>query len=269
MRQILFLLILFTLTACQQETSTETTEPGTDARDATAEVAESAEVVVEPAFSLADSLAGRSEADRARDAGRKPAAVIEFLGIEPGMTVLDLFAASGWYTEVLSHAVGADGTVYAQNPGFMLTMRDGANDKAMAARLAASTLGNIQRVDREATDLGLAAESLDAALMALNFHDVYNSAGAEAAGGLLNAVYDALKPGGVLGLIDHVGIAENDNAALHRIEKSKVLEVVQLTSFSVESESTLLSNLADDHSSGVFGPDIRGQTDRFLLRLKK
>ena len=71
-----------------------------------------------------------------RDAGRKPVEVLRCLGVESGMTVLDVFAASGWYTEVLAHAVGANGTVYAQNTEFLLSMRDGVNDKGMTARLA-------------------------------------------------------------------------------------------------------------------------------------
>ncbi len=78
----------------------------------------------------------RPAADRIRDAGRKPAGVIAFLGIEPGMTVVDLIAAGGYYTEVLSLAVGTEGKVYAQNTKFALEYREGANDKAMAARLA-------------------------------------------------------------------------------------------------------------------------------------
>jgi predicted methyltransferase len=218
---------------------------------------------------LADSLATRSDEDRARDAGRKPGEVVAFLGIEPGMTVLDTLAASGWYTEVLAHAVGSDGTVYAQNTEFLLSVRDGVYDKAMSARLDGDRLPNVQRLDREINDLGLAAESVDAAMFALNFHDVYNSGGAEAASGFLQALYQVLKPGGVVGVIDHAGTADNDNAQLHRIEKAKVLAVIEASPFTVEAESDILNNAADDMSAGVFAPAVRGQTNRFLLRLKK
>ena len=76
----------------------------------------------------------RSAEDRARDAGRKPAQVLEFLGVEAGMDVIDIMAAGGWYTEVLSHAVGEDGSVAAHNTPAMLQFRDGANDQAMAER---------------------------------------------------------------------------------------------------------------------------------------
>ncbi|MEE8078261.1 MAG: methyltransferase domain-containing protein [Pseudomonadales bacterium] len=268
MRLIVSLIIIsVSLAACQPETTSESTAADSTPDPVNAMPTDSAENA-QP-VTLQASLAERSEADRARDGGRKPAAVIEFLGITPGMTVVDMFAAAGWYSEVLSHAVGAEGKVYAQNTEFLLTMRDGANDKAMAARLTAGRLGNVERLDRPLTDLGLADGSVDAVMFALNFHDLYNTGGAEAAKLLLMEGYKMLKPGGVFGLIDHVGTADNDNAELHRIETSKVLEVIALTPFSVEAESALLSNPADDHSASVFAPEIRGQTDRLLLRLRK
>jgi len=211
----------------------------------------------------------RSDADRALDAGRKPAQVLAFLGIEPGMTVLDVFAASGWYTEVLSHAVGAQGSVYAQNNEFLLTMRDGANDKALAARLADDRLPNVRRLDREINDLGLEAGSIDAAMFALNFHDVYNTAGHAAAVGFLQNLHEVLKPGGVLGVIDHSGTADHNNAELHRIEKAKVLAVIEASPFTLDTQSDVLGNPDDDMSQGVFAEGVRGHTDRFVLRLKK
>jgi predicted methyltransferase len=207
----------------------------------------------------------RAEADKARDAGRKPADVLMILGIGSGMTVMDLIAAGGYYTEVLSIAVGADGTVYAQNPAAVLKFRDGANDKAMTARLAGDRLANVVRLDREIRDLGLEPESLDAVITALNFHDVYNN-DPEVAAGMLQVIRGLLKPGGVLGIIDHVGIAGASNAELHRIEKDKVVEAAIAAGFAVSADSTVLANPDDDHSQMVFAADIRGKTDRFLLR---
>lgn len=210
----------------------------------------------------------RSAADKERDAGRKPADVVTFLGIQPGMTVMDVIAAGGWYTEVLSVAVGEDGTVYAQNPAVVLQFRDGANDKALTERLAGDRLPNVKRWDREFSDMGLAPGSLDAAITALNFHDVYNN-GAEAALGMLQVLKGLLKPGGVLGIIDHAGDAGADNASLHRIEKSKVIEAAEQAGFEVAGDSDLLANPGDDHTGNVFAPDLRGKTDRFLLKLRK
>lgn len=211
----------------------------------------------------------RSEQDRARDAGRKPAEVIEFLGIEPGMRVMDVLAAGGYYTEVLSLAVGSDGEVIAQNTPGMLQFRDGANEKAISARLAENRLPNVSRLNAELGDIGEGTGNIDVAITALNFHDIYNRNGAEAAVAALKAVYDVLAPGGVFGIIDHVGVEGADNVALHRIEKAIAVETAIAAGFVVEEESDLLSNAADDHTQGVFSEGIRGNTDRFALKLRK
>ena len=211
----------------------------------------------------------RADADKQRDAGRKPAAIVAFLGIEPGMTVVDLLAASGYYTEVLAAAVGEKGKVYAQNSPFALKLRDGANDKAMTARLAGGRLPNVERLDRDLAEAGLTPDSVDAAITALNFHDIYNGRGEAAASGFLASVYALLKPGGVLGIVDHRGDAGADNESLHRIPEAQVRAVIDASPFLLEASGDVLKNAADDHTKNVFDPSIRGRTDRFVLRLRK
>ena len=210
---------------------------------------------------------GRMQPEKDRDVGRKPADVIAFSGIEPGMTVLDVMASAGYYTEVLSVAVGESGTVYAQNPIRMLQFRDGATDKALTARLADERLANVVRLDGPMEDIE--AGSVDAAFTALNFHDTYYMAGNDAAIGLLKELLGKLKPNGVLILIDHVGDPAKDNAKLHRIPKQVVLDLVTDAGFVVEADSDVLGHPEDDKSQIVFGKDIRGKTDRFLLKLRK
>ena len=219
---------------------------------------------------LAADLASpdRPQEDRDRDAGRKPAEVLAFLGIEPGMTVMDLIAAGGYYTEVLSRAVGPTGKVFAQNPPVVLEFRDGANDKAMTKRLADGRLSNVERVDQDLVDVELPAGSLDAAITALNFHDVLQNGGEAAAAGMLAKVKELLKPGGVLGVVDHVGVAGNDNAELHRLDMEAGVPILEAAGFDIAS-SDLLRNPEDDHSLLVFDPTIRGQTDRVLYKLTK
>ena len=220
---------------------------------------------------LQEALQGESRAaeDKARDAGRKPVEVLAFLGVEKGMTVLDVIAGGGYYTEVLSHAVGPAGKVYAQNPKRVLEFRDGANDKALTKRLAENRLPNVIRLDREIADMGLEANSIDFALTALNFHDVYNAAGKEAAKDFAGVILELLKPGSVFGVVDHEGRASQDNKQLHRIQGSLVIEVLQEAGFEVEATSDLLRNPEDSMDDFVFAPDIRGKTDRFLIRARK
>lgn len=210
----------------------------------------------------------RSSADQARDAGRQPAAVMGFLGVSRGMTVMDLIASGGYYSEVLAAAVGPTGRVYAQNPARVLRFRDGANDKAMKARLAGNRLPNVVRWDREFDNIGLPPGSLDLALTALNFHDVYHGTPDQGAG-FLSAVYTLLKPGGVLGIIDHVGNPGADNAALHRIVPADIERAARAAGFVVSARSELLANTSDDHTANVFAPEIRGQSDRVLYRLTR
>ena len=212
--------------------------------------------------------ADRPEADKARDAGRRPADVLTFLGFGSGMTLMDVIASGGYYTEVLSVAVGADGVVYAQNPSLFLEFRDGFYHKALTERLAGDRLPNVVRWDRDLPDIGIEPESLDGAITALNFHDLYNN-DPNMAAAALEVLMGLLKPGGVLGIIDHVGDADADNAALHRIEKAKVVEAVEAAGFQIAGDSDLLANPDDDHSEMVFAETIRGKTDRFLFKLVK
>ncbi|MEX0709221.1 MAG: hypothetical protein WD078_14780 [Woeseia sp.] len=211
----------------------------------------------------------RPQADRTRDAGRKPAQVMQFLGIEPGMDVIDIIAAGGYYTEVLSLAVGPEGSVVAQNPQAVLEFRDGANEKALSQRLADDRLPNVRRLNKDFQEMTAGDGPFDAAITALNFHDIYNGSGPDAAVSVLRKVHSVLKPGGVLGIIDHAGVAGADNASLHRIEKSKVIETAEAAGFVVEGDSDLLSNPDDDHTKGVFSEGLRGNTDRLLLKLRK
>lgn len=213
------------------------------------------------------TMAARPAEDRARDAGRKPFQVMSFLGVQPGMKVLDVLAAGGYYTEVFANAVGPDGVVFAQNTPRMLRFFGGRNDRAMNARLMSGRLPNVRRLDRDFADLGLVDNSIDVALTALNFHDVYN-ANPEAAQGMLLIIKRVLKPGGVLGIIDHVGNLGADNAKLHRIDPTLVIAAARKAGFTVE-QSDLLANPLDDHTQGPFAEGLRGQTDRFLLRLTK
>lgn len=210
----------------------------------------------------------RPESDKVRDEGRQPADVISFLGFGKGDTVMDMIAAGGYYTEVLSNAVGPDGKVYAQNPPSVLKFRDGASDKAMTERLAGDRLANVERLDADFADIELPPGSLDGAITALNFHDVYNG-DPDAAVGMLKVMYGLLKPGGVLGMIDHVGVEGADNASLHRVQKQSAIDAARAAGFEVVAESALLANPGDDHTRRVFAPGLRGHTDRFLLKLKK
>lgn len=233
--------------------------------------------------------ADRPTTDKERDAARKPAQVIEFLGIESGMTVIDVIAGGGFYTEVLSAAVGPNGKVVSQNTRFMLNLREGRLSKEMKTRI--DRLSNIELLvaevnemdageDAEKTelpvDLGTINYSLnsyagqiDVAITALNLHDIYINSGSEGATYFLKNVYKVLKPGGVFGVIDHAGNADADNNALHRMDPAIAKQLATDAGFEIDAESDLLHNPNDDRTLHMRDESLERNTDRFLLRLKK
>jgi predicted methyltransferase len=207
----------------------------------------------------------RPAESKARDDDRKPIETVQFFGIETGDTVVELIAVGGWFTEVLSAAVGPSGRVYASNPPGLVPAEP---EKALHDRL-----GNVEAVHGSLAAAGLSATA-DVAFTAQNLHDLYfgyrGVPGSEAiAVDFMKAVYAALKPGGVLALIDHVGVAGQDNGALHRIEVQQARDVIMKAGFVIEAESSLLTNPADDHTKLVVDPSIRGKTDQFMIRARK
>ena len=206
----------------------------------------------------------RSDADRARDTTRRPIQVVQFLGIDDGDKVLELVAAGGWYTQVLSAAVGPEGQVYAQNPPFFLG-REGflENESALHERL-----GNVTAVHGDVAEAGIAGQ-MDAVITALNLHDMYNGGGEEAAMPLIVSAYDALRSGGVFGVIDHRGIAGQPNADFHRMEERVAVELLEKAGFVVEASSDLLANPQDDHMRGAGDASLGRNSDRFLVRARK
>jgi predicted methyltransferase len=263
---LLCIVSAFALAACGPSAPEAPAEPA--ASEAPPAPAPEPAAPAEPATpDLATVLASdaRPEADRARDGGRKPADVLAILGVEPGMNVIDLIAAGGWYSHVLSLAVGPEGSVTGQNPAWMHAFRDGA----ITAGLAARGLSNVTTLDVEWTELAMMEPQFDVALSALNIHDVYYIEGAEGAAQFAAAVYAVLKPGGVLGVIEHVGNPDGDNEALHRLDRALAIEILTGAGFVLEDDSDLLANPDDDHTQGVFSEGLRGNTDRFLLKLRK
>ena len=135
--------------------------------------------------------------------------------------------------------------------------------------LADDGLPNVERLDREISELGLADGSVDAVLTALNFHDIYNGNGPDATQSVLAAIHKILKPNGVLGIIDHSGAPGADNEKLHRMDESKAVEAVKQAGFIVEATSDVLRHPEDDRTRFVFAEGLRGSTDRFVLKLRK
>jgi len=229
-----------------------------------------------PATSIyADAVANdaRPESDRARDAGRKPADVLEFFSIEPGMTVLDMFSGGGYYTEILSHAVGEHGRVIAQsNEAYLQFVGDEFEQRYLGGRLA-----NVLVLMAENNELELEPESLDAVMLVLSFHDLYYAAPdngwpAIDVPAFLAELHSGLRAGGIVGIIDHYaadGAPSETGSTTHRIDPAIVVAAMTAAGFELDGQSDLLRNAEDDYEKVVFDPDLRGKTDRFVMRFRK
>ncbi|MGA0804888.1 MAG: class I SAM-dependent methyltransferase [Pseudohongiellaceae bacterium] len=204
----------------------------------------------------------RPQTDKDRDAARKPRETMETLGVQEGWTVIDVSAGGGWFTHVISAAVGPNGKVLAQFGTRPLETNNGQAQKDMAARL-----GNVEPVFAAMSEIP--ANSADAAVTALNFHDAYNFRGEEGAQAFLKDIFNALKSGGIAAIIDHEGNEGNDNQALHRLPKSIAREQIQKAGFEIVSESDVLDNPEDDHSLEVRDTTLGRATDQFFFVVRK
>ncbi|MDA0823747.1 MAG: hypothetical protein O3C28_15210 [Proteobacteria bacterium] len=211
---------------------------------------------------------GRDQYDAAKDPGRKPIETMQFFDVKAGMTVLDVIAGAGYNTEILSAAVGPTGTVYAQNSHFVVRLIGGAHHTAMLGRLEGDRLANVKYMVVDTEDMPLES-AIDMAFWGMNLHDIYNNDGEAAAIEFLTHIKIAMKPGAVLAIGDHVGIAGQDNAELHRIESAVMLELISKAGFEIEKTSDLLGNPDDDHTQSVYADGLRYNTDRLLVRARR
>jgi len=223
----------------------------------------------------------RSEEDRRRDADRKPAEVLAFFGLAEGMRVADVQCGTGYYTEILSSVVGPTGKVYAQNNDFVVRRFADEPMKRLVAKLAQAGRSNVERLDAELDEMELPS-GLDAVLFVRFYHDLFwlptPDGDKTDRPAFLRRVYDALRPGGVFGVIDHhaePGSGERDaldpRAGLHRIDVELVKREVLDAGFSLDAESDVLRHPEDTRDWSIFAGDgsARDRTDRFVLRFVK
>lgn len=207
------------------------------------------------------------------DSGRKPAEVLAFLGLRPGMSAADIMTGSGYWAEIMANAVGPRGKVTAFEPQQFYT--DPEEQKVWKALTDRRRDIDFVRYPFEAFTGG--GRTFDLVMISMNYHDLYwESAEYKIPRtdprAFLKNLYAAVKPGGVVGVIDHVGPSGDTRAVvgkLHRIDPATVEADFVAEGFRLEAKSALLANPADDHSKVMFDPAVRGKTDRFLYRFRK
>ncbi len=226
---------------------------------------------VPAALSAAVAEPSRPEADRVRDALRKPAESLAFAAVRPGQRVMDFIPGGGYFTRILSAAVGEQGRVYALQPQEVVT-RFASYRQAMEGLDADPRYDNVVFMFDSLESL-TPAEPLDLVFTALNYHDIHAEfMGPADAAAVNRAIFNALKPGGLYVVIDHHAVAGSglaDVNRIHRIDAELVKREVLAAGFVLDAESDLLAHPEDARTRHVYEADMRGVTDQFFFRFRK
>lgn len=219
------------------------------------------------AAALADPT--RPETERARDVTRHPAELLSFAGVKPGQKVGDFIMGGGYWTRILAGAVGPAGKVYAYQPAEFIGFR-----AAYGTEQDAAVAGHANVVaNRESLRAFTFAEPLDTIITSQNWHDMHLKAFPAGASAMIaGRLFAALKPGGTLLVIDHVGVNPTPFAVadtLHRGDAAATRAELESAGFRFDGQSNVLSLPGDPHTASVFDPAIRGKTDQFVYRFKK
>ena len=214
----------------------------------------------------------RAAAEVADDPLRKPAMVLDFTGVEPGMTIFEMEAGHGYYTELLAHIVGPNGSVIMQNPPAF----DSFAGAAVKKRLAGNRLPNVHHMRCDFDELIADDNSVDIVTWFLGPHELYfMPAGVDDLGDETRSyaeIYRVLKPGGYFVALDHAAPAGSPKSAggdTHRIDPAIVMDLALAAGFEFVEKSDILRNPNDKYELGVFHPDVRRKTDRFLFKFRK
>ncbi len=226
----------------------------------------------------------RTPANRARDRYRHPAQTLAFFGVKPTQTIIEFLPAGGWYTEILAPLVKGRGHYVALVP----TAQAERTRSAFAGKTAEYGLTQVATIDFTTGASSIPVGSADVLLTFRNVHNLLMQDDPAVAGRVFKAFYAALKPGGVLGVVDHCLPEEMDTAREKTsgyIKRSTVVRLAQEAGFALAGESRINANPKDthDHPEGVWTlpPSYRlkdvdrakyaaiGESDRFTLRFVK
>lgn len=224
-------------------------------------------------ISAAVANPGRDPQNVKLDDGRKPAQVLAFLGLRRGMHVLDLFGGNRYWSEIMAPVVGPKGQVIVWEPTQFYSDKTKAAFETFQAKNP-----NVSILVSPFETHTLPNNYADFVILNDNYHDNYWQ---NAKFGIpkmdpaafLKDVYAAMKPGSVIGVIDHIANPNTDTRAtvdkFHRIDPNVVKADFKRAGFVLVGSSDILRNPADDHTLRVFDPKVRGHTDRFVFKFRK
>lgn len=212
---------------------------------------------------------GRPATDKERDAARHPGELLAFAGIKPGDKVADFIMGGGYFTRILAKTVGDKGRVYAYQPAEFIAFRAAYADEQ---KTATTGYANVTPLSDSLATVKF-AEPLDAIVTVQNWHDLHLKQSPPGfAASMAKRLYDNLKPGGVLLVVDHVAATDPGFAVpdkLHRIDPAAARAEIESAGFKFDGSLPILANPADPHTAIVFDPSIQGKTDQFVYRFRK
>ncbi|MBM4198734.1 MAG: class I SAM-dependent methyltransferase [Gammaproteobacteria bacterium] len=226
----------------------------------------------ETALAIEKALASpiRTAEERARDnLERKPVQTLEFFGLQPNMTVVEIMPGAGWYTKVLGQVLADKGTLHVSIGASRLAprLKEWGLDKVKVSDGKFVTKPSGQRGVFDAESIEIPVQNADLVLTFRNLHNM--TPGARA---LVNkAVFDTLKPGGVYGVVDHTRRHNEPTSPENwrRIDPVVVIKEALDAGFVFEAFSDLHYRPDDELKYDSQRPSIAGYSDRFTLKFRK
>lgn len=212
----------------------------------------------------------RTAEDRARDANRMPAEVLEFFGMRDDMTVIEILPAGGWYTKILGPVLKENGKLYvAHPPGFYADAFQRVADLPGLEEVEELNWGNAENTSGgpfgPSGDWNV--EPVDLVLTFRNYHNF----SVDDRMAMNKSAFDALKPGGLYGIVDHTRrhMEADSRANGRRVDPVLNIKEVIDSGFEFVDFSDVLARPADALDLEVGNPEVSGQTDRYTLLFRK
>jgi len=283
------LLVLF-VSACGGPDSSESTGSGPGGAPGAVDAGIDTEIKGAPDLAAIAAGEHRSAENRARNGSRHPVETLKFLGLRPSSRVMEIWPSGGWYTEVIAPYVNESGQYYAAHwdpESEIEFVRNGLQRFNQKLADRPDLYGNAEVVVLMPPEhlAPVPPESVD---LVLTFRNIHNWMGRDVEDDIFRMMYDALKPGGVLGVVEHRGdasVPQDPKAASGYVNQDYAIKLAEKAGFALVDTSEINANPADtkDYEKGVWTlpPTFRagdenkekyaeiGESDRFTLKFVK